>query len=202
MEISIAAFLIALVAFWYSTGRFFIVGWMVKIIWLPINILCALLWVIAVIINTILDFIRASKLFRFIMFGLLAWNAYAYSEAPESLVYIAPFSIAVFLILKFGLNDTTIKRWIFTAPQARKSYTPQPKKTKLQKEFESDKNKKLLPPPIVQIVPKNRGKFETFAQLQKRLEHQQTKQLGGKKPEAETAEILLLNRDPETNQEG
>jgi len=202
MEILGSVFIIALVLFWYTTGRFFLVGWLVRIAWLPINLLCAILWIIAVIINTILDFIRASKLFRFIMFGLIIWNAYAYSEAPESLVYIVPFSLAVFLILKFGLNDTTIKRWIFYAPQARTSYTPEPKKTKLQKEFENEKNKKLSPPPIVQIVPKKSGKFETFAQLQKRLEHQQIKQLGGKKSEAENQEIFLLNHDPETNQEG
>lgn len=159
--------LLALV--WYQTGRLFLIGWLVKVLWLPINALCALLWVLAAfVVNVFFDILRGFvllvRLVSLALIGLCAFSFYQNSEFSIPLVIIA---MVFFYLLKFGVKEERLYRWIFYSPQAKRTPAPKAKHKKL---IEDEPKAELLPRPLVRLMVKPQGNFETEAQIIDKLD--------------------------------
>lgn len=166
---------IVLALYWYNTGRFFLVGWLVKILWLPINFLMTLLWFFAVVFNLFFDFIRNNIMFKRLIFLCLVGSLYfIYSVHPEHLIFYSILSFSAFYLVMFGLNEEAIRHKIFYLPTAKR--TParkvrKPKAIKPKKATVSSKGQETGQPPIVQIATaKPRGKFESEQDIISKLE--------------------------------
>ena len=157
-----------LVMVWYFTGRLFLIGWLVKILWLPINLFCLVLWVFTSFVNSILSLLRINLFFiTSVNCGLLVACYIAYRD---NAAYFMPLAIgtAVFLyLIKFGLDEGLVKSWIFYSPKARR--TPKPK-TDHRKLTQTDQNAEDLPRPTVRFLAKPQAKFETEAQIIEQLD--------------------------------
>jgi hypothetical protein len=70
---------------WYNTGRFFLIGWLVKILWLPLNVLSVFIWVFAAFgVNVIFDILRSQVAFsRVLSLGLIGACYYAFEYGGE-----------------------------------------------------------------------------------------------------------------------
>jgi hypothetical protein len=159
-----------LALYWHNTGRFFLVGWLVKILWLPINAVMAVLWFFAVVFNLFFDFIRNNLIFKRIIFLCLIGLIYfIYSVHPEHLILYLILSLLAFYLVMFGLNEEAIRHKIFYLPTAKRTPTRkirQPKAAKPKKAPLSGTRQVMDSPPIVQLATdKPRGKFETEQEI-------------------------------------
>lgn len=166
---------VVLALYWYNTGRFFLVGWLVKILWLPINFLMALLWFFAVVFNLFFDFIRNNIIFkRLIFLCLIGLIYFIYSVHPAHLLAYSFLSFFIFYLVMFGINEEAIRHKIFYLPTAKCSVyrsVSKPKTIKPKKATVSGKGQETGQPPIVQIATdKPRGKFETEQDIISKLD--------------------------------
>jgi hypothetical protein len=164
-----------LALYWHNTGRFFLVGWLVKILWLPINAVMAVLWFFAVVFNLFFDFIRNNLIFKRIIFLCLIGLIYfIYSVHPEHLFFYSILSFLAFYLVMFGINEEAIRHKIFYLPTAKRIpplKVRKPKAAKPKKATISSKGQETGQPPIVQIATdKPRGKFETEQDIISKLE--------------------------------
>lgn len=177
MEILEIIAFIGLALYWYNTGNFFIIGWIVKILWLPINILCVFLWIAAVFINRlILDFIRNNYKLKIIVFGALIWACY-YANIYEPTLFIFSIICAVIfsLLIIFGINEDLIKAGIFYLPSTKRTPIKKIKKPKARKPEKqksnpvNEKKQKHEALPVVQILATDGSKFETEREIISKL---------------------------------
>jgi hypothetical protein len=153
----IIAFLIVAI-YWRETGHFAVIGWLVRIVWIPINIVFVFIWIFSIILSLIADMIRGVKLLKFLVFcGIVFLGYWNY--------YFIPLSVFIFYMVWFGIDTEGVKKYIFFYPQAKripapKIKSPKPlKPPKAAKLFErKEKEKEAEKPPLVKIVvPTNRG---------------------------------------------
>jgi len=160
--VSIAFFALAL--FWYNTGRLFLIGWMVKLLWLvTITPLIICLWLFAWFVNAFIEHIRASaKLKTFTIAALFFGGAFCYQEHPDLLPFVGVGGFIYLYLLRYGLNEDKYKRWIGYLPRARKE--PEPRERKASKTIKKtiikeEQKAELLPKPVVKIAFQQKQKI-------------------------------------------
>lgn len=147
---------------WQQTGRFFVVGWLVRLLWLSVNLAAVPLWIAAVVLNIFLDMLRASYgVLRATVILILAFNVVVYLENPDGLYFTVPPTLIIFYLLKFGVNEERVKGWIFYSPKPRKIPAPRPKplrekgkKAQKAAPTAAEKGREALQPQAVRIVVK------------------------------------------------
>lgn len=161
--------LLALV--WYTTGRFFLIGWLVKILWLPLNVLSVFIWVFAAFgVNVIFDILRSNVAFsRVLSLGLIGACYYVFEYSGEYFVPLLIVSLLFFYLLKFGLNENRLYGWIFYSPKARRTPPPKPDKEH-KKLMEDEKKAELLPRPLARLLVEQQSGFATEGQIIERLD--------------------------------
>lgn len=165
--ISTMIFLV-LTVYWRETGRLFFIGWIVRILWLPINLAFIGLWFLSIILSVIVEIIRSSKFLKTVVTLGSAWFAY------ENMFFI-PLVVYIFYVLWFGVDTERVYRGIFFYPKAKRTPPPKiriPKPLKPNKALKQDKatKRKVKPPPLVVITAKSGGSFENEAGLIAKLE--------------------------------
>jgi hypothetical protein len=158
-----------LAIFWYQTGRLFLIGWLVKVLWLPINVICAVLWIFtAFVVNIFFDILRGFVLLvRLLSLTLIALCAFSFYQNSEFAIPLVIVSMVFFYLLKFGVKEERLYRWIFYSPKAKRTPVPKSKHRKLQ---EDEPKAELLPRPLVRLLVKPQRNFETEAKIINKLD--------------------------------
>jgi hypothetical protein len=159
-----------LAVFWYQTGRFFLIGWIVKLIWLAIiTPLAFALWLVVSIINSIFDTIRGiTFLVWFLRLGLIfaTWQAGTNPEYSGFFPFLLMVLFLFFYLTKYGLPEQKMASWIKYSPKAKQTPIKKPKSKPLKIEPTAEE----LPRPEVKPLLKKQGNFETEAEIINRLD--------------------------------
>lgn len=146
--------------YWRETGRLFFIGWIVRILWIPINIAFIFIWLLSIILRVIVDIIRSNNLLKFIVIVGLAWLIYVS-------IFFTPLSAYVFYIVWYGVDTEGVRKYIFYYPKAKRFNLPKikvpkpPKSPKVAKSEKKGKEKETEKPPLVVISAKTSGSFES-----------------------------------------
>jgi hypothetical protein len=156
--------------FWYNTGRFFLIGWIVKILWFfTITPVAFIVWLIASVINSVFDTIRGITVLVWLVRGILIfadWYAFNNAEYNDFLPFLLIVSFVFFYLTKYGLPEQKISSWIKYSPKARRTPTKQQKL----KPIKTEPMAEDLPHPQVKPVLKKQGYFETEAEIKTKLD--------------------------------
>jgi hypothetical protein len=164
---------------WYNTGRFFLIGWIVKLLWLfTIAPLAFVIWLFASITNSIFDTIRGVIFFVWLVRGVLVfadWYAMNNPEYNDFLPLLLVVSFLFFYLTKYGLPEQKFSRWIKSSPKARRTPTARPKLKPLKTEPMAED----LPRPEVKPLLKKQGYFETEAEIKTKLDEHLQRLING-----------------------
>jgi hypothetical protein len=162
--ITIALFL-PLVIYWRETGRLFFIGWIVRLIFLPINFIFVFIWLFALIFSIFLNGIRIIQSLKALaILALIGIGIYS--------PYLIPLSGYLFYLLWFGINSEGIKKYIFFYPKAKRTPQPrinQPKAPKIKKSFAREQAK-ITEPSLVKIAVSARRSCENETAIIQQLE--------------------------------
>jgi hypothetical protein len=166
----ISVFLL-LAIFWYQTGRFFLIGWLVKIAWLPVNVTCFFLWIFTSFVNSAFNILRANFWFiTALNVGLLVFCYISYRDNAPYFIQQVIATLVFFYLIKFGLDEGRVKTWITYSPQAKRTPALKPK-------HEHKKLKKAeiiaeeLPFQTVKTLVRPQKDFETEAEIISNLDN-------------------------------
>jgi len=175
--VSIGYLILGLV--WYSTGRFFLIGWTVKLIWFfTVSPLVFVLWLFSSIINSIFDTIRGIIWLVWLVRGVLVfadWYAINNPEFNYFLPLLLVVSFLFFYLTKYGLPEQKFSSWITSSPKARQTPTARPKLKPLKTEPMAED----LPRPEVKPLLKKQGYFETEAEIKTKLDEHLQRLING-----------------------
>ena len=164
-----AAFLL-LATFWYQTGRLFLVGWIVWVLWLPVRIICIPIWFTVLKMNDIFDFLRSKFIFK-LLFNLIFTVILYFAYQANSIVFAVAWLVyfGSYLLIRFGLDEERFYRWIKYYPKAKRIPAAKTDKA-FKKLMEADKKAELLPRPLVKFLLKPQTKIETEAEIMENLD--------------------------------
>jgi hypothetical protein len=186
-ESSIPAFIfLCLAAYWRQTGRFPVVGFLVRLLYLPINLLASVLFVVGKVINAFLDLLDMFAPLKGLTFLLLI------IMGLENGYYFLLAGVLA-LLLRFGLETEPLRYTASYYPRAKRRPQPKPKAAKPAPKAVPPRNKpEPMPaaPPIVQVAAPALGSSHPFSQLVNELPPHLQALVGGAvpEPEAEAAE--------------
>jgi len=160
-----AALFIALALYWHETGRFPIVGLIVRILWIPINLIYAALWLVGGVLSVILgilDFFPKTKP-AILFFALLL------SLADARFYLLLGF---LFLLFWQGVDTAKLRQAMNYYPTAKRTPERPAPRAKVEKPTPPPKlpqrkesAPKITPPPLVTIAAAARGKVHSERQL-------------------------------------
>ncbi len=168
-----------LALFWYKTGRLFFIGWIVRVLWLVVNLLCFFLWVFALVVNSFFDLLRS--VFLFVGLSSVTLIGLCYYAFANNESYALPLLLATllfFYLVKFGLDEEKFYNWIYYAPRAIKAPPPKIKRDP-KKLMDAEKKAELLPRPLVEILLKKPTNFETETEIIEKLDDHLKKLIRG-----------------------
>jgi hypothetical protein len=162
-----ALLFLSLAIYWRETGRLFLIGWLVRLLWLPVNVAFIGVWFLSIVLAVIVEIIRNSKFLKTVVTLGSAWFAY------ENVLFI-PVVVYVFYVLWFGVDTERVYQGIFYYPKPKRTPQPSikvpkpPPPAKIAKVMRPEKETKKAakqPPPLVTITAKVGGSFENEAGL-------------------------------------
>ena len=164
LEYSIpAALFVVLALYWHETGRFPLVGDIVRILWIPINLIYAGLWVIGGVLSLILDIMG---LFPNVKPAILFFTLIL--SLQDSRFYI----LLAFLFLLFwqGVDTGRLRYGMNHYPRAKRTpERPAPRakteKPKPAPKLPQRKESPPIPPPLVTIAAAARGRVHGEQEL-------------------------------------
>lgn len=161
---------------WYNTGRFFIVGWIIRLLWLVVNLVCITLWIVVLFLNGFFDSLRSSFIIsRIIYLGGVGLNVYLYYQDPEILIYTVIPTLTLMYLVKFGINEGRVKGWIFYAPKPKQKFERPQKAPKAK----ADKPPAELTKPMVRLMVKPQRHCETLEEIKALLAPEQKSLVDG-----------------------
>lgn len=149
-----------LVIYWRETGRFPVIGWLVRWLYLPINLLACVLWLMLTPLKGLiglLDYVPVFKLALLLFSVLLCW---------QNPLFIG-FTLLLLLAFTVGINTQRIQARINYYPTAKRTPAPKVKQAKALPAIKPLKPAAptLQPPPLVAIAVTRQGSAYSEQQL-------------------------------------
>lgn len=174
--IAAAVLFVVLALVWWQTGRFAVIGFIVRLLWLPINLLTFTLWMVAIVMNRVFDTIRnVGFLNRAITIVLTLACIWSYFEAPALLYGLVPFTLLLFYFISFGIDEQRLRYAIFYLPKPKRLLQKSirtPKEGRAEKSTKSANKKGQASEkiPVVAIVAKTSKNYENEAEIIQQLD--------------------------------
>lgn len=161
---SIPAFIfLILAAYWRQTGRFPAIGFLVRLLYIPINLLALSLWVVFGFLNGLSKALCSWQSFSGVLLFVLILLTL------KDIGYF--FSIPAFLLLlRFRVDTTTLSGLVTYYPRAKRQAEPRPVKPPRPVKaaaptFPGKPAQPAAPPPVVQVAASVSGSQRKASQL-------------------------------------
>jgi hypothetical protein len=164
MDYSIpAALVVALALYWRETGRFPIVGAIVRLLWLPLNLLCGVLWIIGGVLNLILRFM---DIFTNLKPALLFFVLILSFNDARFFILLA----GLFFLFWQGIDTERLRYGMNYYPRAKRTPERPAPRAKVEKpkpapKLPQRKESAPIPPPLVTIAAAARGRVHNEQEL-------------------------------------